>query len=73
MLDHILAGIAASASGLLMAAVAKMAAPLFAKRWNSAAPIAFLAFVGVAVMHWPMPYVFLVLAPVSIAFAWFRL
>jgi chromate transporter len=73
VLDHILAGIAASASGLLMAAVAKMAAPLFAKRWNSAAPIAVLAFVGVAVMHWPLPYVFLVLAPVSIAFAWFRL
>jgi chromate transporter len=72
-LDHILAGIAASASGLLMAAVGKMAAPLFAKRWNSAPLIAILAFTGVAIMHWPLPYVFLALAPVSIALAWFKL
>ena len=72
-LDHILAGIAASASGLLIAAVAKMASPLFTKRLSAAPLIAVLAFVGVAVMHWPLPYVFLALAPVSIALAWFEL
>ncbi|MEJ2378194.1 MAG: chromate transporter [Pseudolabrys sp.] len=74
VLDHVLAGIAASACGLLIAAVAKMAAPLFSMKRLRAAPlIAILAFVGVAVMHWPLPYVFLALAPVSIALAWFEL
>jgi chromate transporter len=72
VLGHILAGIAAAASGLLIAAVAKMAAPLFTWRWNSGPAIALLAFAGVAIMGWPLPYVFLGLAPVSIAFAWFR-
>lgn len=70
-LGHILAGIASSAAGLLIAAIAKMATPLF-KRWNSGVPVAILAFIGVAIMHWPLPYVFLALAPVSIALAWFE-
>ena len=72
MLGRILAGIAAAAAGLLIAVVAKMAAPLFTKRWNSGPVIAILAFVGVAIMHWPLPWVFVGLAPVSIAFAWFK-
>lgn len=71
-LSRILAGIAAAAAGLLIAVVAKMAAPLFVKRWNSGPVIAILAFIGVAIMHWPLPWVFLVLAPVSVAFAWFK-
>jgi chromate transporter len=72
MLGRILAGIASAASGLLVASVAKMAAPMFSKRWNSAPPIAILAFIGVAIMHWPLPYVFLGLAPLAIALAWIR-
>jgi chromate transporter len=71
-LGHILAGIAAAAAGLLIAVIAKMAAPLFSRRWNSATFVAILAFIGVAIMHWPLPYVFLALAPFSVAFAWFR-
>ncbi|MGH9485576.1 MAG: chromate transporter [Terriglobales bacterium] len=71
-LGHILAGIAASATGLLIALIAKMAAPLFTKRWNSAPVMAILAFIGVAILHWPLQYVFLVLAPFSVALAWFR-
>jgi chromate transporter len=72
MLGHILAGIAAAASGLLVAVVVKMAASLFTKRWNSAPVVAVLAFIGVAIMHWPLPYVFLGLAPFSVALAWLR-
>jgi membrane protein implicated in regulation of membrane protease activity len=53
-----------------MAVVAKMAAPLFSRRWDFGPPIAILAFVGVALMQWPLPYVFAVLAPVSVALAW---
>ncbi len=71
-LGHILAGIAAAAAGLLIAVIAKMAAPMFLKRWNSGPVIAILAFVGVAIMGWPLPYVFLGLAPFSIVLAWFR-
>ena len=72
-LGHILAGIAAAAAGLLIAVIARMIAPLFTKRWNSGVLVAVLAFVGVAIMHWPLPYVFLGLAPVSVALAWFKL
>ena len=72
MLSRILAGITAAAAGLLIAVVAKMAAPLFVKRWNSGPLIAIVAFIGVAIMHWPLPWVFAGLAPVSVAFAWFK-
>ena len=71
-LSRILTGVSAAAVGLLIAVVAKMAAPMFLKRWNSAPIFALLAFAGVALMHWPLPYVFLGLAPFSIAFAWFK-
>lgn len=71
-LSRILTGVTAAAVGLLIAVVAKMAAPMFLKRWNSAPVFALLAFGGVALMHWPLPYVFLGLAPFSVAFAWFK-
>ena len=71
-LSRILAGITAAAVGLLIAVVAKMMAPLFVKRWSSAPAFAILAFTGVTIMHWPLPWVFLGLAPVSIALAWFK-
>jgi len=70
MLSRILVGITAAATGLLIAVVAKMAAPLFRKRWDWAPLIAIAAFVGVAILQWPLPWVFLVLAPISIALAW---
>ena len=72
-LGRILSGVTAAATGLLIAVVVKMMAPIFRKHWNSAPAIAVLAFVGVAIMHWPLPWVFAVLAPVSIALAWFKL
>jgi chromate transporter len=71
-LGRVLSGIASAAAGLLIAIVAKMAEPLFNKRWDFGPPMAILAFVGVALMQWPLPLVFLALAPISIALAWFR-
>jgi chromate transporter len=71
VLGRILSGITAAAAGLLIAVVGKMAMPLFVKRWNWATGIAILAFVAVAIMRWPLPYVFIVLAPVAVALAWF--
>jgi len=72
VLSRILAGITAAAVGLLMAVVAKMAAPLFRVRRDWAPIIAIAAFTGVAIMNWPLPWVFVALAPVSIACAWFK-
>jgi chromate transporter len=72
ILSRILAGITAAATGLLIAVVAKMAAPLFHKRWDWALLIAIAAFIGVAIMQWPLPWVFAALAPVSIALAWVK-
>ena len=69
-LGRILAGITAAATGLLIAVVAKMATPLFRKRWDWAPLIAIAAFISVAIMQWPLPLVFAVLAPISIACAW---
>jgi len=71
-LGRVLSGIASAAAGLLIAIVVKMAAPMFRKRWDFGPPVAIAAFIGVALMHWPLPLVFLVLAPVSVALAWFR-
>ena len=71
VLGRILAGVTAAAAGLLIAMVAKMAAPLF-KGLDWPPLVATLAFAGVAIMRWPLPYVFAVIAPVSIALAWFR-
>jgi chromate transporter len=73
VLGRILSGIAASASGLLIAIVAKMAAPMFRQRWDFGPPVAIAAFIGVALIGWPLPLVFAVLAPVSVALAWFRM
>ncbi len=71
-LGHMLAGMAAAAAGLLISVIARMAAPLFTQRWGAGTLVAILAFIGVAIMHWPLPYVFVGLAPISIAFAWFK-
>jgi chromate transporter len=71
-LGRILSGVTCAAVGLLIATVAKMGAPLFAKRLDWAPLVAIVAFVGVAILRWPLPYVFLGLAPVSIALAWMR-
>jgi chromate transporter len=70
VLSRILGGIASAAAGLLMASVVKMAEPLFRKRWNFAPLVAIAGFICVALVQWPLPWVFVFLAPVSIALAW---
>jgi len=71
-LGRILSGVTCAAVGLLIAVVAKMARPLFTGRWDWAPLIAIVAFVGVAILRWPLPEVFLGLAPISIALAWLK-
>lgn len=75
-MQRMLSGLAAAAAGLIIATVAKMAKPLFAKSLATKsviAPLVALAvFVAIGILRWPLPYVLLVAAPVSIAFAWYR-
>jgi chromate transporter len=71
-LGRALTGISAAAVGLLAAMVAKMAMPLFRRGLHWAPLIAGFAFVAVGPLHWPLPWVLLALAPVSIALAWLR-
>jgi chromate transporter len=71
-LNRILTGIGAAAAGMLIAIAAKMVAPLLRKGLHWAPAVALIAFVGVALLQYPLPLVFLALAPLSIALAWFR-
>jgi chromate transporter len=71
-LQRVLGGVAAAAAGLIVAIVLKMAQPLL-RQGPAGLAIAAAGFFAVGVMRWPLPYVLLVLAPVSIALAaWAR-
>ena len=71
-LGRVLAGISVAAVGLLIAMVAKMGRPLLSRGLHWAPLIAFLAFLLIGPVHWPLQWVLLGLAPLSIALAWFR-
>jgi chromate transporter len=67
-----LAGLAAGAAGLVVAMAVKMALPLV--REGQAAPLVFAiaGFVAVGLFRLPLYWVVLVLAPLSIAWCWWR-
>jgi chromate transporter len=68
-LRRVLAGIAPAAAGLIIATVAKMAAPAF--RSFGPAPVVLLATaIAIGVLRWPLLWVLAVLVPVSVALAW---
>ncbi|TEU33871.1 chromate transporter, partial [Burkholderia cepacia] len=62
--QHLFAGLAAAAAGLLVAMAVKVAKPL--RHARAAAGIAALAFVAIAVLRIPLLTAMLVLTPVSI-------
>jgi chromate transporter len=68
-LQRVLGGVAAAAAGLIGAIVIKMAQPLL-REGAPALGVAAAGFVAVGLLRWPLPYVLLALAPVSIALAW---
>jgi chromate transporter len=70
--QNALAGIAAAAAGLILVMAAKMAEPLLRRSAGVALGFAAAAFVGVALLRFPLPAVVLVLAPLSISAAWRR-
>lgn len=68
---RVLSGIAPAAAGLIVATVAKMAAPMF--RGFGLAPIVILATAfAIGLMRWPLLAVLMVMAPLSIGLAWVR-
>ena len=70
ILRRILTGIAAAAVGLMIAVIARMAEPLL-RKWLAPAPFVMAAtFVAIGVARWPLVLTLLVLAPASIALAW---
>jgi chromate transporter len=66
---RVLGGIAPAAAGLIIATVAKMAAPMFRKLGTAPFVLLATAF-AIGLMRWPLLLVMLVLAPVSVALAW---
>jgi chromate transporter len=69
-LRRALTAVASAAAGLMMATVAKMARPLFRNRAVIGPLIALATFTAITIMRWPLPYVLLVIVPVSVAYAW---
>lgn len=68
-----LAGVAAAAAGVIFAMVGKMAEPVIRRGALLSVAIAVLAFVAVAVAELPLLAVVTLLAPLSVALAWWRL
>ena len=70
ILRRILTGIATAAIGLMIAVILKMAEPLL-RKWLAPAPFVMAAtFLAIGVARWPLVWTLLVLAPASIALAW---
>lgn len=67
-LQRVLAGVAAAAAGLLGATAVKMLQPVL-REGVAAVVVAAAAFIAIGVMRWPLPWVLLVLAPLSIGLA----
>ena len=67
--QHMFAGLAAAAAGLLVAMAAKITVPLF-KRWEGLL-VAALCFLAIAVLRLPLLPTMLTLAPASIGLTWF--
>jgi chromate transporter len=67
-----LAGLGAAAAGLLISLAAKLAIPLLHGRRIPSLVVALITFVAVALVRVPLYWVVALLAPVSIAFFWWR-
>jgi chromate transporter len=70
ILRGILAGIAAAAIGLMSATIAKMAQPVLAKLIAPAPLVMAATFIAIGVLRLPLVPCLLVLAPVSVALAY---
>ncbi len=67
-----LAGISAAAAGMIIAVVAKLSKPLFVRPFGVGPLMAVACFVAIGVLRWPLVWVLIVLAPLSVALAYWR-
>lgn len=65
-----LAGVSASASGLILATALKLARPLRQNSWQVG--ICVVAFVAIALLRVPLLWLLAVLCPLSVSIAWWR-
>jgi chromate transporter len=70
VLRRILTGIAAAAIGLMIAVIARMAEPLLRKGFGPAPLVMAATFLAIGVARWPLVWTLVVMAPASIALAW---
>jgi chromate transporter len=70
VLRRILTGIAAAAIGLMIAVIARMAEPLLRKGLSPAPFVMAVAFVTIGLARWPLVWTLVLLAPASVALAW---
>lgn len=71
-IGRMLAGILAAAIGLMAATIVKMTRPLFRRSLHHAPLVALLTFAAIGLAQWPLPWVLIIVAPVSIALAWVK-
>lgn len=69
-LQRILSGLAASAAGLILSTAIKMLIPIVRTRSFASLLVVVAAFISVGVLRWPIQWVLLGLAPLSIGLAW---
>jgi chromate transporter len=69
-LGGVVAGFAAAAAGLVISMVVRIAEPMWRHPTLRTWGIALAAFAGVALIGFPLPWVMLVLAPLSVVLAW---
>ena len=67
-----LLAVSAVASGMILAMAGKIATPLLRRRPVEAMPVIVAVFVAVALLRFPLPWVLLTAAPVSIGISWWR-
>lgn len=72
-LQRVLVGVSAAAAGLIIAMVVKMAEPVLRAGIFPAPFIVAAGFVTIGLLRWPLPGVLVVLVPISITLAWWRL
>lgn len=65
-----LAGVAPAAAGLMIATTLKMAEPILRREAGPAPLVVLAAIIAIGVMRWPLPWVLLILVPLSIGLAW---
>jgi chromate transporter len=65
-----LGGIAPAAAGLMIANAAKMCAPLLRQGFGPAPFVVVATVAALSLLQWPLPWVVLTFAPLSIAAAW---